>query len=499
MCSNTIPELRELEEKKNVRANLSHLRRMAKEEEYGTLLRTFAKENTELLISFLSDEDAKTRKNAALLLGDLQWHPAEDAIYEAYNIEETRFVRSSYLQALADMGYTGHNEELHARLDELLAQPEEEESRKHNEEELRQLRRILLGQEGITRHHFEAKGRRYSVLLTTNREHKEFICRKVPVGRASVHPLGVLVETERLEKLLTFRLYREMLILIAPQEGRTVSAEPREAAQQLAASDLYEQLLSLHKEAGAFYFRLEVRSPMTLEERSEFARTLAAELEKRSEGRLINSTSDYEVELRLIATRNGGYLPCIRLYTLPDKRFSYRKNAIGTSIHPSNAALMMELAAPYLKEGAQIMDPFCGVGTMLIERNYHTHAGDMYATDIFEEAIEKGRENAEIAKMHIHFIHRSFFEFTHEYSFDELISDMPTRGKKTREEMDQLYQDFFDKAGEICTNGAKLILYSNEEGFLKKQLRLRRSFRLLKEFPMQAKGEFSLYIIEYRR
>ncbi len=498
MCSNTIPELRELQENKNVRINLSRLRQLVKEEGYGTLLRAFVKEHTGLLTGFLSDEDAKTRKNAALLLGDLKWHPAEEALYEAYNKEDTRFVRSSYLQALADMGYTGHNEELHARLEELLAQPEEAESRKHNEEELRQLRRILLGQEGITHHHFEVKGKHYTVLLTTNREQREFICRKVPTGRASVHPLGVLVETDQPEKLLTFRLYREMLFLIRPHACRTLSAEPREAAQQLAESDLYEQLLSLHKEAGAFYFRLEVRSPMTLEERSLFARSLSAELEKRSEGRLINSPSDYEVELRLIATKNGRYLPCIRLCTLPDKRFAYRKNAIGTSIHPSNAALMMELAAPYLKEGAQIMDPFCGVGTMLIERNYHTHAGDMYATDIFEEAIEKGRENAEIAKMRIRFIHRSFFEFTHEYKFDELISNMPTRGKKTREEIDQLYQDFFTKAGEICAGGAKLILYSNEEGILKKQLRLHRNFRLLKEFPMQTKGEFSLYIMEFR-
>jgi len=65
----------------------------------------------------------------------------------------------------------------------------------------------------------------------------------------------------------------------------------------------------------------------------------------------------------------GSCFPVLSFHTLPDKRFVYRKNAIAASIHPSAAALMMELASPYLKEDAQIMDPFCGVGTMLIERD----------------------------------------------------------------------------------------------------------------------------------
>ena len=30
--------------------------------------------------------------------------------------------------------------------------------------------------------------------------------------------------------------------------------------------------------------------------------------------------------------------------------------------------MIVALAEPYLKENAQILDPFCGVGTMLIER-----------------------------------------------------------------------------------------------------------------------------------
>ena len=34
------------------------------------------------------------------------------------------------------------------------------------------------------------------------------------------------------------------------------------------------------------------------------------------------------------------------------------------------AAGLLALAKPYLKEHAQILDPFCGVGTLLIERRF---------------------------------------------------------------------------------------------------------------------------------
>lgn len=42
-----------------------------------------------------------------------------------------------------------------------------------------------------------------------------------------------------------------------------------------------------------------------------------------------------------------------------------------------------------------------------------------------------------------------FFDFTHKYLFDEIISNMPLRGKKTREEQDAFYSQFFDCAGKF--------------------------------------------------
>ncbi|MCC8168647.1 MAG: methyltransferase [Clostridiales bacterium] len=541
-------QLQELLDNKNVRNNLSQLKQVAKDEAGRREIIEFAKGHIGVLESFLADEDPKTRKNAALLIGQIRLNPAAEALYEAYSNEQTLFVRSSYLQALSDMNYGGHNQQFHERLDELLTDAGSEETRKHSEEEIRALRSILMAQEGIERHILDVADKKVTVLLLTNHEHREFIRSKVPVGRTAIHPLGVLVETDELRTLMKFRLHREMVFPIALRKNlaaageacgndakgeactgaagvgsraegtaretgadsrtgtkksnslvsRTLSPQPREAARQLAESNLYKLLSYLHREAGTFYYRLDLQRDMPTEDKGVFLRTLSAELEKCSEGRLVNSPSNYEVEIRLIPVREGRYFPCMRLAAVPDRRFSYRKNVVAASIHPSDAALMMELAAAYLKEDAQILDPFCGVGTMLIERNYRVHARDMYGTDIFTEAIEKGRENADKAKMKINFVNRDFFGFKHEYPFDEIVSNMPARGKKTKDEQDRLYGDFFSRVQELLHDGSRLILYSNEMGFIKKQLRLHGEFKLRQETLIRKEGGYYLYVIEYK-
>ena len=109
---------------------------------------------------------------------------------------------------------------------------------------------------------------------------------------------------------------------------------------------------------------------------------------------------------------------------------------IPTSIKAVNAALTVKLTEKYQKEGAQILDPFCGVGTMLIERHKAVKANTMYGVDIQEDAILKARTNTEAAKQIVHYVNRDFFEFKHDYLFDEIITDMPFKiGRKTEEEI----------------------------------------------------------------
>lgn len=488
--------LKQLEKNENVRANLSALRQQIKDEAEKEKLISYAQGKKDIFTAFLKEDDAKARKNAALLLGDLQEQSALDALFQAYQAEQTLFVRASYLQAIEELDASSLLPQLKETLQSLLKKDVEPENKKHIDEEIRALRGIVIKHEGISHHTPDLAGKTAKVILLTNRTQRETIRRMTGVPSAKVHPLGVEVKTDDLPKLLALPTYRDVVFPLSV--NGFLKPEPKSAATEIWQSDMMEILRGLHKENGSFYFRIECKSAFDLETRSIFTKKLASELESLSKGELINSTSDYEVELRLIANKDGDLFPCLKLNTIKDMRFTYRKNAIAASIHPSTAALIMELAKDYLKENAQIMDPFCGVGTMLIERHKKVPAREIYGTDIFGEAIAFARENTELAGLSINYIHRDFMDFKHEYLFDEIITNMPLRGKKTKQEMDEFYGQFFDKAKTILQKNATLILYTNELGFVKKQLRLHKNYTLLQETCMQPKNDFYLLIIEYK-
>ena len=250
---------------------------------------------------------------------------------------------------------------------------------------------------------------------------------------------------------------------------QTSPMDPDLAAEVIVKSDLIHFLERSHEGEVPFYFRVELKSKMDRSKKSAFTRKLSARIEKLSARKLINTTSNYEFEIRLIENKEGGFNILVRLYTLKDERFLYRREVTAVSIKPANAALTVKLAQPYMKEGAQVLDPFCGVGTMLIERHKAVKAGTMYGLDILEEAIEKARKNTAEAGQMIHYINRDFFDFKHEYLFDEIITNMPFKiGRKTEEEIENLYEAFFASAKKVLKDDGIMILYSHSAGHVRK-------------------------------
>ena len=79
---------------------------------------------------------------------------------------------------------------------------------------------------------------------------------------------------------------------------------------------------------------------------------------------------------------------------------------------------------------------------------------------------------------------------------DELLSIEPhpdEQKEMTAEE--EKTTDVFEKSKEILAPGGTMIFYSNEEGIVKKQLRLHTEYRLIQEFVISEKRHFSLYIV----
>ena len=256
----------------------------------------------------------------------------------------------------------------------------------------------------------------------------------------------------------------------------------------------------LHEDSGQPYrYRIELKSPSVPgEKKGDYIRRIASRLDALEKGKLLNSNSDYEVELRLIERKDRSLIPMLKLFTLPDTRFAYRKETTAQSTSAPLAALAAALAAPYLKKDAQILDPFCGVGTLLIERCLLTAADPVYGVDRFAEAVGKARVNSEPAQgvrhAPIHYINRDFFDFTHDYPFDEIITHFPEPGE---EEAQTFAGRFLDKAGTLLSDGAVLIILTDYPGALKAVASERAGYSVREEFLLNERSGCTEVIMEY--
>ena len=451
--------------------------------------------NYDVLIQLLSDEDAKIRKNIALIMGELAVPEFLDVLYESYLKETQLFVKSSYLEAIQNLDHKRLLPRIKERYEERKQVEITEENKKHLTQELRLLEQLMLSQERMKKHSFIGYDCMNELVLLCNRNHIHITMELLGKLPKKEFAAGVMVKTTKLEEVLEIRTYRELLFAV---EGiKTVPNDVVAAAKMLTDGTIYRFLTKRHKGDSVYHFRLEVKSKMDTEKKTAFIKRLASEIEHLSGRKLLNSVNDYEFEIRLIETKEGKFNVLLRLFTLPEERFSYRKEVIAASIHPSNAALCAMLAKPYLKEDAQVLDPFCGVGTMLIERDKAVKAKTMYGLDLFSEAIEKARINTKAADVIVNYINRDFFDFKHEYLFDEIFTNMPTAGMGMSErDLFEFYQRFFMKAKEHLKDQAILVLYTHNRDFVRR-LAQRESYRMEKEYEISMMEGTYVCILRY--
>ncbi len=449
------------------------------------------KEKYELFFSLLSHQDPKVRKNTAQILGLLADSCFLNPLWEAYQKEEMNFVRNSYLETIQQLEYSKIFKELLKRKEELLLQPITQENKKHLTQEIRLLESFTLIPE---KHLFTGWKVSSELFLVTEKEYAVYTITQLKeqgiIGKE--WNLGVLVKTEKIREVISNRTFREVLFLVSGM--KKLSNDTQKAAKEIAKSKLLDFLKERHNTTTPFYFRLEIRSRSTKEEKSKFAKRLAIEIEYQTKRQLLNSTSHYEIEIRLIENKEGTYTTLVKLMTLPDLRFSYRKNVVAASIRPNVAALIMYLASDYLTPNAKVLDPFCGVGTMLIERGNWGKTNAIYGVDTFGEAILGARENTKTTGLTIYYIHRDFFSFQHEMMFDELITNLPfTKNKEEEIEIKKLYEKFFKKALQHMKKQGILVLYTHNIEFVK--CHIKNNYRIEKIIEISKKEETHLCIL----
>lgn len=457
---------RNLTEDREVRKTLIELRKVLKEETAGSL----DAGQLEQLRAFLSHEDPKVRRNAALILGEQRDEGALEALEAAYEAEEKLFVRADYLEAISHLHYGAFLGRYKNRMLELMAQKPDEGSAKHRSAEIRALRSLILQAEKPDRHRFTGWKTPSDVILTVTPGLEELTRLQLPEELqegAKVFKGGVEINTENLESVRGIRTVRGMLFRFCknPLPGK----QPEEIAHAIASSGILSYVDERHAGEPPYYFRIDLKAKMEAAEKSKFIARFADALEDATDYKLQNAPSDYEMEIRISKGQKGSYFAYLRMATIPDRRFAYRREVLPTSMHPVKAAEVIALVKDHLTEYGIVLDPMCGNGTLLIERSKAVRARSLYGVDIYGEAIEAGRVNAAAADVQLFFINRDFGDFRHEYRFDEILTQFPARTEKTDEEaLMRLYQTFVRRIPDWMKEGGTVIALCTEPGMMRR-------------------------------
>ena len=508
---------------RDVRQNLIQIRQNISDESLRRNFMYLLGGDFTLLTDLLGHEDPKVRKNAALILGMTEDEDVLPALFDAWEKEETLFVREDYLKAASMLDYREYLPKLKERILELEKMPgdgqsaadedavsrEKEEAsenqslwdnNKHLLLELSRLRSMVSRYERRRNHTYAKMSPAPDVILQTNRLHADVTAAQIHTGTVNAMRGAVHVKGGDMEELLKVRTWTEMLFPIPGT--RPVAGDEKTIAQKLRDLKIGNYLKYLHEESDQpFRYRIELKSQsIPREKKGEFIHRIASRLDALERGVLQNTDSGYEVELRLIERRDKSFIPMLKLFTIPDRRYAYRKETTAQSTSAPLAALAVELARPYLKEGAQLLDPFCGTGTLLMERCIAAGADPVYGVDRFGEAVAKAKINSEITQSYphapFHFINRDFFDFTHEYSFDEVITELP-KEEAAGENGKEFTGRFLEKVSTLLSGGAVLTVLTDNAVAMEEALRKERDFTMEDSFLLNERAGTTEFILKY--
>ena len=492
--------LDKIERDEDVRKNLIELRKLLKTEPGSAAWQRDRQRCLSLMLKLLKHEDAKVRKNAALILGEMGCQDALDALFYAYECEEKLFVKSAYLTAMSQLDYRTYLNAFRERMEELMQMEMTPENQKHLNEELKLLRDMLLIVEKPVKHTFTGYSVPSEMILLTSPGMEQLTIDVMPRNvrdAAKAMRGGVRILAERPGELFGIRTVKGFMFRFCANPLKATDYQA--VATAIHDAGLTDYLKKRHEGDGPFYFRIDLRTKLVLNEKSQYVKRLGAQLERLSGHHLQNSVSNYECELRITENKQGQYSVYLILHTIADSRFSYRRNAIATSMHPVKAAEVVSIASEYLADDADVLDPFCGTATLLIERYRKRKAAHLYGVDIFGEAIDGARENASLANVPSYFINKDFAEFSHSYTFDEVLTELPAGSDKmTPDVLFTLYKNFVRKLNQWMTPGGYAIVVTTEKEYLLSLAARSGYLKAEKEWALSGKKTQYVVVLRYR-
>ena len=285
-----------------------------------------------------------------------------------------------------------------------------------------------------------------------------------------VTPFGVRVMSDDLDTVTRCRLYEKLYFTVPIKRGGKLTAE--DAIETIRDSMLKRILDTYISGDRPIPTRIRVEVPgmdkkgkaaeKARDEAGRLTAVFSEAIATSMKGVVTPATGNYECEIYLPMRPDKSFGFYLWMACLSDKRFEYRRSLAATSMSAVRAATMMEMLHDYLIEGDSVLDPFCGTGTLIIERLKKGSVGNAFGTDISAQMISGARENAALASEHIHFIQRDFFEFTYDNVIDEIITELPDLYRRNDKEKKSFFSSFIDRCRLLTAEGSLLCILTGD-------------------------------------
>lgn len=469
----------------NRRSAAALLIRAARKQALQTAISDLEKQQR-VLHSLLKDPDAKTRKNAAILLGQLGDRGCIPDLLSALQQETQLFVRPSLILALGSLGGK-------AAHDAIVALPLPTGTDTHAVAERDAITKALSRLAPMTRRTFTGFDRPLPVhLINVAGLYPQLEQEAREHGMTLKHQrMGGSIVTQDYASLFQLNSFYEALLPV----GGPVPFTPEGVAQELLQKHVFQGLSRMHAGNGPFMLRLELRSKTPVN-RAAFASRFFSLLDATQ---FVNAPSSYDVELRVQHVPDGAML-FIKLHTFDDLRFSYRLETVPASIHPAAAAAVLRLVRSRMRPNATVLDPFCGAGTLLAERTKILPVKALHGVDISREACSIAQDNLHAAGQRPKIFNRNILGFHQEHPYQEIYCNMPFGNRVgTHASNETLYQAFFAQLPTWLDKTGFALCITNEKRLLLQCVKAVSSLALIQETPFSAGGlSPSAFLLERR-
>jgi 23S rRNA G2445 N2-methylase RlmL len=208
---------------------------------------------------------------------------------------------------------------------------------------------------------------------------------------------------------------------------------------------------------------------------------------------LVDDDADIEFWLWL----SGGLaLVGVRLSDATMRHRHYKREHLPASLRPTVAAAMGWLARPTPQD--VVLDPFCGAGTLLIERALLTGYNELLGGDIREEAVVMTRRNARCASIDAHIrVWDARSLPLDQASVTRIITNLPF-GKQigSHEQNTSLYAATLHECGRVLSSDGILVSLTSEDRLWDMLLR-EEGWRTIKKVVLVILGQpASIFVAE---